>query len=246
MKKLIVYGRHTAKSLLSNDKRKIEKILCTNNTIDLVPDNFKGKTLLIDKITIDKYLEKNSIYNCLHQDIVIETQELRQPSLYEIAGNSQLVVLLDQLQDSQNIGAIIRSAALFNIDAIISTLHNSPQENSHILKAASGAFEMLPFIKVVNLVQAIETLKNNNYWLIGMSCNCEESLYTITNRFTNKEKIAIVIGNEENGMRKSTEKHCDFLVKIPIASKVGIDSLNASNAAAIFFYEISKIFSLNT
>lgn len=246
MRKLIVYGRHTAKSILANPQRKIEKILCTKNTVDLVPQNLQSRVSLTDKLSIEKYLEKNSIYNCLHQDIVVVTEELKQPSLYDAVSNSQLLVLLDELQDSQNIGAIMRSAALFNANAVISTLHNSPEENPHILKAACGAFEILPFIKVVNLSQTIRTLKEHNFWLIGMSCERSESLYKIGEKFSNRDKIAIVVGNEESGMRKSTEKNCDFLITIPTNKKCGVDSLNASNAAAIFLYEINKIFSLES
>lgn len=246
MKKMIVFGRHTVKSVLANPQRRIEKILCTKNTVNLVPQHLQNVASLTDKFSIEKYLEKNSIFNSLHQDIVVITQELRQPPLKEVIYNSQLLLLLDELQDSQNIGAILRSAALFNVDCVISTLHNSPEENPHILKSASGAFEILPFIKVVNLSQTIRTLKDKNFWLIGMSCNKSESLYKIGEKFSNKDKIAIVVGNEESGIRKSTEKHCDFLVTIPIDKKYGIDSLNASNAAAIFLYEINKIFSLNS
>ncbi len=242
MKKLIVYGRHPAKNVLANPQRQIEKIFCTKNTIDIIPQELQIKASIVDKPTIEKYLQKNEIYNALHQDIIVITQQLKQPALHQIIDNAQFIVLLDQLQDSQNIGAIMRSAVLFNAKAIISTLHNSPEENGHILKAACGAFEHIPLIKVVNLSQAIKILKECNFWLIGMSCNGTQSLYKITEKFNSKEKIAIIIGNEENGLRQSTEKNCDFLVKIPINQQYGVDSLNASNAAAIFLYEISKIF----
>lgn len=246
MKKLIVYGKHSSKNVMENPLRKIEKILCTNNTIDLIPLKLKHKVSVSDKLTIEKYLQKNEIYHALHQDIVVITQQLQQPSLHEIIGNSQLLVLLDELQDSQNIGAIMRSAALFNGDAVISTLHNSPEENGHILKASCGAFEHIPLIKVINLSQVINILKENNFWLVGMSCNATDSLYRLSERFNSNEKIAIVVGNEEHGMRKNIEKHCDFLIKIPTNQQRGVDSLNASNSAAIFLYEISKILSANS
>lgn len=246
MKKLIVYGRHSATNVMGNPQRRIEKIYCTKNTIDLIPKHLQEKASLIDKPTIEKYLQKNEIHNALHQDIVVITQQLQQQDIHQIIGNSQLLVLLDELQDSQNIGAIMRSAALFNADAIISTIHNSPEENAHILKAACGAFEHIPFIKVTNLSQTIKILKEYNFWLIGMSCNATDSLYKITDKFNHNERIAIVVGNEESGMRQSTEKNCDFLIKIPTNIQRGVDSLNASNAAAIFLYEISKIFSTNS
>ncbi len=242
MSKLIIYGKHSAKNVMDNPQRQIEQIFCTKNTVDFIPEYLEHKISIVDKAGIEKYLQKNAIYNALHQDIVVITQSLHQPGLHEIIANSQLLVLLDELQDGQNIGAIMRSAALFNAHAIISTAHNSPDENSHILKTACGAFEHIPFIKVTNLSQTIKTLKQNNFWLIGMSCNATESLHKITKKFNANEKIAIVVGNEETGMRQSTEKNCDFLINIPTNQHRGVDSLNASNAAAIFLYEINKIF----
>ena len=246
MKKLIIYGRHSCKNVMANPQRKIERIFCTNNTIDLIPLQLEKKVELTDKSTIEKYLQKNEIHHALHQDIVVVTQQLQQVDLHEIIGDSQLLVLLDELQDSQNIGAIIRSTALLNGDAVISTLHNSPEENAHILKAACGAFEHIPLIKVTNLSQTIKILKENNFWLVGMSCNAKDSLHEISDRFNSNEKIAIVVGNEENGMRSSIEKHCDFLITIPINKQRGVDSLNASNSTAIFLYEINKLLSTNS
>lgn len=245
MSKLIVYGRHSAKSVMTNPQRHIEQILSTKNTVGLIPESLKHKVSLLDKIAIEKYLEKNAIYNALHQDIVVITQLLSQPDLYQIIGDAHFIVLLDELQDGQNIGAIMRSALLFNVDAIISTSHNSPNENAHILKSACGAFEYMPFIRVTNLSQTMQILKENNFWLIGMSCNAIEDLSNITKKFNANEKIALIVGNEESGMRRSTEKNCDFLIKIPVNQQYGVDSLNASNAAAIFLYEVNKIFLTN-
>lgn len=245
-KKNLVYGKHSTLSILRNNNRKIEKILCTNVSLTFLKQNIPNldtkKVDVVDSQLITKALYSNGYKNALHQDIVVFTQKLIQPDINDIIFTSKFLVLLDELQDSQNIGAIIRSAALFNVDALISTFHNSPDENSHMIKAACGAFEHIPFIKTVNLSQTINTLKKNNYWTIGMSCDAKQPLDSLSKNFSKDEKIAIIVGNEEKGMRKMVEKSCDFLITIPVNQSRGVDSLNASNATAIFLYEISKIF----
>lgn len=244
-KKIILYGKHSVQNILQNPLRKIEKILCTNSSLKYLKNETKNVSV-VDRMTIEKTLASNGIQNALHQDLVVFTSSLIQPNFHEILKSSNLLVLLNELQDSQNIGAIIRSAALFNANAVISTIHNSPQENSHIIKASCGAFEHIPFISVNNLSAAIKTLKENNYWVIGMSCDATDSLQSTAQKFSKGEKIAIVVGNEENGMKKMIEKSCDFLVKIPINTSRGVDSLNAASAAAIFLYELStRINNLN-
>lgn len=242
--KLIVYGKHSAKTVLQNPRRQIEKVFCTKNTVDFVNKILKGQAeaIISDKAAIERLLRTNGLRDIAHQDIVVMTYKLNQPHLHELF-NANFLVLLDEMQDSQNIGAIIRSSALFNVDAVISTLHNSPDENSHIIKAACGAFEYLPFLKVVNLSQTINLLKEQNFWVIGMSCAADDDVRRSLAKFSKNEKIAVVVGNEEAGMRKMVAKSCDFLAKIPTNTNRGVDSLNASNAAAIFLYEISKVFS---
>lgn len=244
-KKHLVYGKHSSLNIIKNPNRKIEKILCTQNSLKFLQENNipQDKISLMDSKAIENILQKNGYRNALHQDVVVFTQRLRQPMINEILDDSNFLVLLDELQDSQNIGAIIRSAALFDTDAIISTEHNSPDENSHIIKAACGAFEHIPFIKVVNLSQTIDLLKKNGFWVVGMSCDTKDTLQKISQKFSKNEKIAIIVGNEEKGMRKMTEKHCDFLVTIPLNTDRGVDSLNAASATAIFLYEINKIYS---
>lgn len=247
-KKYIIYGRHSSLNIIQNPRRRIEKIICTKGSLKFLHEKIASldlqKVSLVERDEIEKILQKNGYKNALHQDLIVFTQKLIQPEIHEIINSSKLLVLLDELQDSQNIGAIMRSAALFNADGIVSTLHKSPEENSHIIKASCGAFEEIPFIKVVNLSQTVELLKKHNYWVIGMTCKGAEDLSSICNKFSKDERVAVVIGNEERGIRQGVERHCDFLAKIPINTKRGVDSLNAASAASIFLYEISKSLSL--
>lgn len=238
----LIYGKHSALSVLNNSKRQIDKVLCTRNTAEAVK-NLCHYTV-VDHITLERTLKDNGYHNALHQDIIVFTHRLKQPDLYTLL-DKKLLILLDELQDSQNIGAIIRSAALFNAAAVISTQHNSPDENSHIIKAACGAFEHIPFLKIINLNQTIETLKKSNYWIVGMSCQANEPIQNLKDKLSNNDKIALIVGNEENGMRQMVEKRCDFLAKVLINQNRGVDSLNAASAAAIFLYEMNNIL-LNT
>lgn len=244
-KKSIIYGKHSVKSVIQNINRNIEQIFCTEATFKSLQNELsyvkRNKISLVNRNTIEQVLQSHGFKNVLHQDIVVISQKLIQPSIHEIIDSAKFLILLDELQDSQNIGAIIRSAALLNVDAVVSTLHNSPDENPHIIKSACGAFEYIPFIKVINLSQTIQLLQENNFWVVGMSCNTKESIDTLQSKFSKNEKIALIVGNEEVGMRKLVEKNCDFLFKIPINISKGVDSLNASSAVAIFLYEINKI-----
>ncbi len=140
------------------------------------------------------------------------------------------VVILDQVSDPQNIGAIIRSAAAFGINKLILPSYNSPDENATIAKAACGCLELMQIIKVPNLKNAIDKLKKMDFWIAGLDVDGKKGVSEILDI----KKIAIIIGSEGKGMRKLTVDNCDFLIKIPIAKQV--ESLNASNAASIIFY----------
>ncbi len=138
--------------------------------------------------------------------------------------------VLDQITDPQNLGAIIRSAAAFGVDALILPKHQSVPITSTVAKAASGALEFVPVCYVNNLTTALETLKKNDYWIYGL----DESGDTIDNTDL-PEKVAVIIGAEGAGMRRLTKENCDYHVRIATSSK--FTTLNASNAAAIALHQ---------
>jgi 23S rRNA (guanosine2251-2'-O)-methyltransferase len=236
---IIVYGRHAVNEVISNKNRKIHKIYSTRKNLDLVA-NRPELEVVSDEI-LEANIKKYNNNKLLHQGIFAIVNRLSQPKLEIILSqNPNFLLLLDEIQDSQNLGAIIRSALLFKSNAVITTLNNSPDENSQIIKAASGAFERIPLVKVVNLTDTINILKKQNFWIIGLSCNGNKNLREVALKFKQGEKIGLVIGNEERGIRQRVADACDFLVKIPINNQSNLDSLNASNAAAIALYEISQ------
>ena len=146
-----------------------------------------------------------------------------------------MVLILDGLTDSQNVGAIIRSAYLFGIKVIFYSENNSFDINSNLIKASSGSYEKVKLIKVVNLNNLVKTLKSNDYWIIGLDSKSNDLIESIPKNIYK----AIIIGSENKGIKKLLRENCDFLVKIPmIENDREIDSLNVSNAASIIFYEM--------
>ena len=169
----------------------------------------------------------------------IQCQELENYTLDEIcrmADEKQNchILLLDQVTDPQNIGAIIRSCVAFETLALILQDKNSPTESGAMAKASAGMIEQLPICRVTNLSRAISQLKDSGFWVIGM----DGYATTYIDGINKTGKIAIVMGSEGKGMRRLVEENCDATVKLPIAPSV--ESLNVSTAAAIALYEINK------
>ena len=144
------------------------------------------------------------------------------------------VIILDQVTDPHNVGAIIRSAAAFGSLAVILTDKNSPNENGAMCKTSAGTIEFMPVCKVLNLARALEVLKKADFWTVGMDGNAKQTV----SEANKAGKNAIIMGSEGKGMRRLTEVNCDITVKLPMAKNV--ESLNVSTAASIVLYEFSK------
>jgi 23S rRNA (guanosine2251-2'-O)-methyltransferase len=228
-----LYGKHPVFAALNNPRRLIQTILCTE-------DIFNSNKILISnhpyQIVTTDHLTRLLGANNNHQNIAISVKTIFSHHIEDIDLTNPhcKIAILDQITDPQNIGAIIRSAASFNISAVILPADNAPNENATIAKTASGALELVPIIKVTNLKRSIDYLKKHGFWVIGLDGNASKTL----NSKIISDKIAIILGSEDKGMRKLIKEACDHLAKIPISNKV--DSLNVSNAAAIAFYLASS------
>lgn len=224
-----MYGTHAVLSAAKNKSRNIKQIYCLSKHAD----ELKKKILNVPvEIVQNDFIIKKIGKDQTHQGVIalvntifkngLESVDLQQPKAK--------IAILDQISDPQNIGAIIRSAAAFGIKTIILPNDNTPEENATIAKTACGCLELVDIIKVTNLKNTIDKLKDLGFWIAGLDASGD----TNTDTLKNIDKIAFIIGSEGKGMRRLTTKSCDFLVKIPISQDV--ESLNASNAASIIFY----------
>ncbi len=148
-------------------------------------------------------------------------------------GDQRPLIILDQVTDPHNVGAILRSAAAFDALGIVTQDRHSPPESGTVARAASGALETVPWVRVVNLARALEEIAEAGFWRIGLTGHAEQTLA----QTMGSQRIAIVLGAEGEGMRANTETHCDELAKLPISDRV--ESLNVSNAAAIALYAVA-------
>ncbi len=219
---MYVYGKNVAKELNS----KIEKAYVVNN--------FKDKELLkkinapivfVDKKKLD------SMVDGVHQGIVLKIADYEYKDISEIS--SDIIVILDHLEDPHNLGAIIRTCEAAGINDIILPKDRSVQVNSTVMKTSAGCLDRVNLYQVTNLVQAITYLKKQGFWIIGT--DMEGTDYK---KLDYKGKIAIIIGNEGNGMSRLVKESCDFIASIPMYGKV--NSLNASVAAGIILFEARR------
>src|SRR5690606_35543458 len=170
-----------------------------------------------------------------HQGLVLECQPLEDRYLADVLDGdpARPVVVLDQVTDPHNVGAIMRSAAAFDAAAIVTQDRHAPPEGGVLAKAASGALEILPWVRVVNLARALDDMAEAGYWRIGLDGEAEASFA----QALPTGPVAIVLGAEGEGMRNNVAAHCDALARLPIGN--AIESLNVSNAAAIALYAVA-------
>lgn len=234
----ILFGRHAVFAALDNPARKINRVLLTAQAKKELGEFGKIPVSVVEGAHLQSILPPGAV----HQGIAVETRPLEQPSLEELissplegGGQGGVIVLLDQVTDPHNVGAILRSAAAFDAAAVIVTDRHAPAESGVMAKAASGAMEIVPLIAVGNLSQAIEKLKKAGYWIYGLSGHATQTLAEAKP----DQKTALVLGAEGDGMRRLTSENCDFLVKLSMSDKM--ESLNVSNAAAVALYEIYRL-----
>jgi 23S rRNA (guanosine2251-2'-O)-methyltransferase len=170
-----------------------------------------------------------------HQGLVLECAPLEDVFLDEVLSGDPAspLVVLDQVTDPHNVGAILRSAAAFDACAIVTQDRHAPPESGVVAKAASGALEIVPWVRVVNLSRALEEAAEAGYWRIGLSGEAESTLA----RALPKGPVALVLGAEGEGLRANVAAHCDVLARLPISP--AMESLNVSNAAAIALYAVA-------
>ena len=228
---MIVFGKNVAKDLLLNKNKKIEKII--------LQERFSDKDILelIENrninVVIKQKREIDRLISGVHQGILLYIPDYQYSSI-ETSYNDDVVVILDHLEDPHNLGAIIRTCEAAGIKSIILPKDRQVQINATVMKTSVGTLDNMNMISVTNLVNAINKLKDNGFWIVGTALDNSVDFKTIDY----SGKIALVIGNEGSGISNIVAQNCDFLAKIPMYGKT--NSLNASVAAGIMIYEIIR------
>lgn len=227
-----LFGKHAVLAAAGNPARTCRRVLMTLQAKKELGD-IPGVAL---SVVESAHLHSQLPPGAVHQGVALECVPLEQPSLDDFLSDDpdMPVLLLDQVTDPHNIGAILRSAAAFGAGAVIVTDRHAPQESGTMAKAASGALEIVPLIAVVNLTQAMDKLKKAGYWTAGLDGEAKQTLREVKL----DRKTALVLGAEGDGMRRLTTERCDFLVRLPMSGKM--ESLNVSNAAAVALYELYR------
>ena len=222
---VILYGWHSVKAAIENPARKLHRLLATENAARrLAEDGIQLPTNLelVRPETIVARLGPEAV----HQGLLAEADPLPSLDIDELDPNP-VVLVLDQITDPHNVGAILRSAAAFGVSAVVTTARHSPEATGVLAKAASGALEYVPIITVPNLARALEVLKRRNVFVVGLDSSGDADMAQAGLR----APLALVLGAEGKGLRQLTRTTCDIVARLDLPGK--LKSLNVSNAAAL-------------
>jgi 23S rRNA (guanosine2251-2'-O)-methyltransferase len=239
---VFIWGLHAVRAAWLNPKRRCFRLWLTEaGKATFETSITEAKDALLKrpdaKIVDRSELERHTPPGSVHQGILLEVAPLHEPPLHEIIGGDNppdLLLMLDQVTDPHNVGAILRSAAAFGAGAVIMTERNAPIVTGVQAKAASGATEHVAQIHVVNLARTLDELQQAGYWCVGLAEEGEKEL----SQLDLSGRTVLVLGNEGEGLRQLTRKKCDELARLPTGGPIG--SLNVSNAAAVALYEIRR------
>lgn len=234
-----IYGHHAVTAALGNPDRKLLRLARTG--ADIEPGQVEADSAdwpeweQVPRDILESWLPAGAV----HQGIAAKVHPLAERGIEDVVRDASdrdhaVVMILDQVTDPQNVGAILRSAAAFGALAVVLTERHAAPESGALAKAASGALEHVPLIRVANLARALEILKKGGFWIAGLAAEGERTLAQA--KLTGK--VGLALGAEGPGLRRLTREHCDLLVRLPTGGP--IDHLNVSNAAAISLYELVR------
>jgi 23S rRNA (guanosine2251-2'-O)-methyltransferase len=228
-----LWGRHAVEAALKNPDRRHRKLWATREGIDSLDGELPADFPVEYAQPAD--LGRLVARDAPHQGLVLECDPLDDIHLADVldGDDDRPIVVLDQVTDPHNVGAILRSAAAFNAAAIVTQDRHAPPEGGVVAKSASGALEAVPWVRVVNLARALEEMAEAGYWRLGLAGEAEATFA----QALPAGPIALVLGAEGEGLRHNIAAHCDALAKLPISE--AMESLNVSNAAAIALYAVA-------
>src|SRR4029450_2495518 len=226
------WGKHAVAAALDNPDRRVLKAWSTAEAAAFM--NFPKELAVVRAEGPD--LGRMVPSDAPHQGVVMECEPLEDIWLADLLADAPeraVLLVLDQVTDPHNVGAILRSAAAFGAIGIVTQDRHAPPESGALAKAASGALERVPWVRVVNLARALEEIAEAGFWRIGLAGDATTDL----KEALGPKRVALVLGAEGPGMRSNTRDHCDALARLPISRDV--ESLNVSNAAAVALYAAS-------
>lgn len=229
-----IYGKHAVTHAISNPKRKILRCMILKSQLDHFSHILREKKIQYE-IANAEFFTSTFGNNIVHQGCAVLASPLEEVFIEDVIADEddfRPIIVLDQVQDPQNVGAILRTSAVFDARCVVIPSNNSANNSAIINKIASGAIEHIPLITVVNISQTLILLKKNNFWCVGLSENGEKYLHEIDFKIG---KYAFVIGNEGDGIRRLTKDSCDFFAKLKTSEN--FPTLNAAQSAAVALYE---------
>jgi 23S rRNA (guanosine2251-2'-O)-methyltransferase len=225
---VILYGWHTVTAALANPARRIRRLLATENAARRLADAAVALPLPPEVVRPDAIAARLTA-DAVHQGLMAEADPLPSPVIEDLAGCG-IVLVLDQITDPHNVGAILRTAAAFAVAAIVTTARHSPEATGVLAKSASGALEMVPIVIVQNLARALAVLRQRGFLVVGLDSTAPDDLAAIKL----SAPLALVLGAEGKGLRQATRSSCERLARLDVPG--AIKSLNVSNAAALALY----------
>jgi 23S rRNA (guanosine2251-2'-O)-methyltransferase len=229
---VILYGWHSVTAALANPARRIRRLLATENALRRLAEDGIALPLAPEQVRPDA-LAARLTPDAVHQGLIAEADPLPSPDIEELPADG-IVLVLDQITDPHNVGAILRSAAAFAVEAIVTTARHSPEATGVLAKAASGALDLVPIVTVQNLARGLVALKERGFLTIGLDGSAPDDLAALDLR----APLALVLGAEGKGLRQLTGATCDRLARLDLPG--AIKSLNVSNAAALALYIASR------
>jgi 23S rRNA (guanosine2251-2'-O)-methyltransferase len=224
----ILYGWHTVKAALENPARRIRRIAGSENALRRLAEEGVSLPVTPELVRPDAIAAELGP-DAVHQGLLAEADPLPSPDLDTLEADG-IVLVLDQITDPHNVGAILRSAAAFDIRAVVTTARHSPEATGVLAKSASGALEHVPLATVQNLARGLEALRKRGFLLVGLDSDGDEDIAAVALR----APLALVLGAEGKGLRQLTRATCDVVARLDLPG--AIKSLNVSNAAALALY----------
>ncbi|MEZ5839039.1 MAG: 23S rRNA (guanosine(2251)-2'-O)-methyltransferase RlmB [Hyphomicrobiales bacterium] len=231
--RVLLYGLHTVAAALANPRRHKRRLMVTRNALPRLEAILEGPAPLEPEFVEPRAIDKLLPADAVHQGIVLEADPLPPLPMDDLAG-ARLVLLLDQITDPHNVGAILRSATAFAADAVIITGRHSPAESGVLAKSASGALDIVPVMTVPNLARTLIELGERGFTRLGLDSEGPVSLDEVAPA----GPVAVVLGAEGKGLRQLTRETCDVMARLDMPGE--IKSLNVSNAAAIVLYALTR------